>query len=104
MAERQSLIDFGSGFLQAGYLRRHFDGFARELAAIGYTPLTIQGYAGSIAHFGCWAQRKDLAIADWSRDVVVDFAHHRCRCPGGRRLTRVSKKYARRVKRFIIYL
>ena len=104
MAERQSLIDFGSGFLQAGYLRRHFDGFARELEAQGYTHLTIQGYAGSIAHFGYWAQHKDLAIADWSRDVVVDFVQHRCRCPGTRRLTCVSKKYSKRVRRFISHL
>ena len=104
MAERDSRIDFGSGFLQAKYLRKYFDDFASELGTMGYTHFTIQGYAGSIAHFGYWAQRKDLAIDDWSRDVVADFARHRCRCPGTRRSERVSKKYSKRVKRFIIYL
>jgi len=104
MTELHSWTDFGSGFLQASYLRRYFDDFARELELIGYTHPTIQGYAGSIAHFGYWAQKRDLAIADWSRDAVSDFAQHRCRCPGARRSTRVSKKYSQRARRFIIYL
>lgn len=104
MAEQHSRIDFGSGFLQAGYIRQYFDDFAFELGTFGYTYLTIQGYAGSIAHFGYWAQRKDLAVDDWNRDTVAEFARHRCHCPGTRRSTRVSKKYSQRVKRFIIYL
>ena len=104
MAEQHSRIDFGSGFLQAGYIRRYFDDFAFELETVGYTYLTIQGYAGSIAHFGYWAQQKDLAVDDWSRDSVAEFAQHRCRCPGVRRFPRVSKKYSKRVRRFIIYL
>ena len=95
MAQRYSQIDFGSGFLQAEYLRRYFDDFARELETMGYTQLTIQGYAGSIVHFGYWAKQKGLALQDWSRNAIADFARHRCRCPGRRRFECVSKKYSK---------
>ncbi len=41
MAERHLRTGFGSGFFQAGYLRRYFDNFASELGMIGYTHLTF---------------------------------------------------------------
>ena len=65
MAGQQVTIDFGTGYLQASYLRQHFEDFARELEVRGHTRLTIQGYAGSIAHFGYWAQQQVRKVSLW---------------------------------------
>ncbi len=36
--------------------------------------------------------------------VVRRFAEHQCQCPGGRRWQHVSPKYARRARRFVVFL
>ena len=86
MTKQHSRVNFGTGFLHAEYLSNYFDGFSRELETMGYTRFTIRGYAGSIVHFGHWAQQNKLALQGWGCDTVADFSRHKCRCPGGRRL------------------
>lgn len=91
-------------FLKFGDLGEHFDAFAHELKAGGYTELTVVGYAMSVAHFAEWARRTRRAIRDLNDEAIVQFARHRCRCPGGRRWDHVSDKYVRRVRVFVRYL
>ena len=82
----------------------YLDGFAAELAAAGYTRLTVSGYLQSIAHFGEWAQRTRIAFEDIDDNIIARFARHRCKCSGGRRQKRVSREYVARVQRFVRYL
>lgn len=91
-------------FLQPGCLGSHLDRFADELASAGYTVLSISNYQQSIAHFGAWLERKRIAIGDIDEQVVTAFADHRCRCPGGRRQKKLSRRYVARVQRFVGYL
>ena len=97
-------FDNGSRFLKLGDFTHHVGGFARELDSTGYTRLTILGYVISIAHFSTWARTRRLTIKDINEELVSEFGTHRCRCPGSRRWQRVSRKYARRVRRFVRYL
>ena len=90
--------------LDAAGARSHVDDFAAELAADGYRWLTVSGYLQSIAHFGTWAQRTGIALNDIDDDTIASFARHRCKCSGGRRQRRVSRKYVARVRRFVQYL
>jgi len=94
----------GTPFLRVGRLGEHFDAFAHELKAGGYTELTVRGYAMSVAHFAEWARRSGRAVRDLNDGAVAQFARHRCRCPGGRQWDSVSEQYARRVRVFVRYL
>lgn len=91
-------------FLSPGCLGSYLDRFAAELASAGYTILSINNYQQSIAHFGTWLERKRIAIGDIDEGVVAAFADHRCRCPGGRRQKKLSRRYVARVRRFVHYL
>jgi integrase/recombinase XerD len=97
-------FDDGPRFMKLGELTHHVGGFARELDSTGYTRLTILGYVMSIAHFATWARTRRLSVKDINEDLVSEFGTHRCRCPGSRQWQRVSRKYARRVRRFVRYL
>jgi integrase/recombinase XerD len=90
--------------LTPGALGSYLDEFASELARKGYTPLTISGYAASIAHFGGWLERHHIAVEAIDDQCVKAFAAHRCQCPGGRQHQSVSRKYVARVALFIGYL
>jgi hypothetical protein len=55
-------------------------------------------------HLAQWLSLTKIAVADIDDAVVDRFALHRCRCPGIRRVKGVSKKYVRRVRRFVAFL
>lgn len=91
-------------FLLPYSLKPYLSSFIHVLSSRGYSALTIQGYIDSISHFGTWLHSSDLALKEINRDVLSRFAQHNCNCPGGRELSRLSRKYVNRVNRFISYL
>jgi len=91
-------------FLSPGYLTPHLVTFIDKLIEQHFTSLTIRSYFDSVAHFGGWLQKRGIPIEDINWDVAASFASHRCNCPGGRKKHAVSRKYARRVDKFLIYL
>jgi site-specific recombinase XerD len=97
-------LDSRGHHLNPGIFDNDLANFVTELQRTGYTPLTVEGYATSIAHFGTWVARRKLSIEDIGVDTLASFAKHRCRCAGGRRMDHVSARYVRRVRRFIRYL
>jgi integrase/recombinase XerD len=78
--------------------------FARHLADLGHTPLTIAGYSGGVRHFGEWLHGIRVCPAQIDDKIVVRFARHRCRCPGIREHRCLSAKYVIRVRRFVAFL
>lgn len=91
-------------FLLPGYLQPYLDSFSAALSQQGYTALTIEGYYGSVAHFGAWLHKQSISLKDVNDTVVDTFSEHRCHCPGGRHIKKVSRTYVARVRRFISYL
>ena len=104
MVLRQHPLTAAHGFLQPGFLSSHLQVFIQDLQHRGYTPLTIRGYADSICHFSQWARKHRLTLEDLDNEMLCRFSKHRCRCPGGRRHLWVSRKYAKRVRRFVHFL
>jgi site-specific recombinase XerD len=90
--------------MDAGRLRPFVDAFVGMLRARRHTPLTVAGYDDSARHFAHWLCRSRIEFSQVDEDVVQRFARHRCRCPGGRRQDRLSRKYVRRVRRFARFL
>jgi site-specific recombinase XerD len=84
----------------AGYL----EGFATEMASVGYAPLTIGGYLDSTIHFSGWLQTRGLSLMDIDEKIVKAFGAHRCQCPGHRSHPSVSQAYFARVERFVQHL
>jgi site-specific recombinase XerD len=91
-------------FLDPGPLSSWIDHFAADLAAQGYTPLTIEGYTASARHFAAWLSIAGISIDVIDDDVVRRFAEHRCRCSGGRQWLRISSRYSHRAGRFVVFL
>lgn len=104
MQKQVHSIEAAAPFVVTGDLAPYLVDFLRELEAVGYSKLTILGYAMSIGHFATWGRTKDLPLRALNDKAVAQFATHRCCCPGGRRWHRISAKYARRVRRFVRYL
>jgi integrase/recombinase XerD len=86
------------------YFQPYLDAFTNDLSEKGYNRLTIHKYFGSIAHFGTWAQEKNILITDINYNVVSNFAKHRCHCPYRIKTHKISRKYIQRIKRFVSYL
>ena len=86
------------------YFKEHIPPFINTFSDQGFTPLTLEGYVSSIAHFGTWLEKKQIALEDITSDVLSKFSKHRCNCPGGRNGHKVSYKYFKRIKRFIDFL
>ena len=82
----------------------YLEGFATEMASVGYTPLTISGYLDSAIHFGGWLGAQGASFLDIDEKTVKAFSAHRCNCPGHRGQQSVSRAYVARVERFIQYL
>ena len=80
------------------------EGFAEELARVGYTQLTVGGYLDSAIHFGGWVEASGLDISKINERIIATFGGHRCKCPGRRRNKSVSQYYTARVERFVDYL
>ncbi len=104
MVRHGHLLDAPNRLLQPGFLSSHLEVYLRDLKHRGYTPLTAKFYAISVCHFAQWAQAQQLTLEELSDEVLSRFAKHRCRCPGGRRNRSVSRKYVKRVGRFVRYL
>jgi len=80
------------------------EGFATELASVGHSALTINGYLGPAIHFCTWLKSRDRDFADVSEETIKAFATHRCLCPGTHKPQRISRVYTAYVQRFVRYL
>jgi hypothetical protein len=90
--------------MRAGCADIFLEGFVTQLASVGYTALTIDGYLSSAIHFGGWLEAKGLTLADTNEQVIDRFGGHQCNCPGSRTQKGVSRAYIARVQRFVNYL
>jgi integrase/recombinase XerD len=104
MVRHEHLLDVSNRFFQPGFLSSHLEMYLQDLRHRGYTPLTVKFYAISVCHFAQWVQTQQLTLEELSDEVLSRFARHRCRCLGGRRNRSVSRKYVKRVERFVRYL
>ncbi|MCI2286108.1 tyrosine-type recombinase/integrase [Colwellia sp. MSW7] len=91
-------------FLLPGELEPYLLIYAQHLSEQGYTNLSVRGYIDSVSHFGTWLTINEVSIKDIDVEVVERFAKHRCHCPGSRKKTFVSIKYANRVRKFIVFV
>ena len=82
----------------------YLEGFATEMASVGYAPLTICAYLDSAIHLASWVQAGGLSFADIDEQTVSVFGAHRCECPGHRTHKHLSRRYRARVGRFADYL
>ena len=90
--------------MNVGDAAHHLEGFAAEMASVGYSPLTIGGYLDSVIHFGGWLQARGLSLPAIDDKIVKAFGAHRCKCPGRRSYPAVSRAYIARVERFVRYI
>lgn len=90
--------------MNVGDAARYLEGFAAEMASVGYAPLTIGGYLDSVIHFSGWLQARGLSLTAIDERIVKAFSSHRCKCPGHRSYASVSRAYVARVERFVRYL
>ncbi len=90
--------------MDAGDLAPVVTAYAAELEALSHTHLTIANHTDSARHFAAWLRRADIALIDVDHKVVDRFARHICRCGGGRRCKRLSRRYVGRARRFIAFL
>lgn len=91
-------------YMDAGPLQPLVLAFSDTLTTRLHSPLTVAGYENAARHFADWLCRSGITLRSVDESVVLRFARHRCRCPGGRRQGRVSDHYVRRVRRFIRFL
>lgn len=85
----------------------YLEAFESVLSSAGYTLLTITSYLCSVIHFGLWLDKQCLASEDIDEKILAAFGQHRCECdyPGRNyKLTGVSRRYLKRVQRFVDYL
>jgi site-specific recombinase XerD len=90
--------------LNPGSVEPYLMDFAAKLAASGYTRLSINDYAISIAHFGDWLRRKGMPVEAVDEKVLARFKIHHCCCFGIRSKKRLSGRYLKRVRRFMCHL
>jgi integrase/recombinase XerD len=90
--------------MNPGSTAPYLEGFATQMASVGYTALTIGFYLGSAIHFGGWLEARGLDFADVNDETIKAFGAHRCECPGRRSQKRVSQAYTGRVQRFADFL
>ena len=90
--------------MNPGPVAPFLDGFATQMASVGYTSLTINGYLSSAIHFGGWVEASGLNLGDINGETVKAFGAHHCQCPGRRSQKHVSRDYTARVQRFAEYL
>jgi integrase/recombinase XerD len=78
--------------------------FAAQMASVGHTSFTINGYLDSAIHFGGWAEATGLDFANINEETIKAFGAHRCECPGRRSHKNLSRAYTARVQRFVDFL
>jgi site-specific recombinase XerD len=93
-----------SSLMDPGELREPIAAFITHLTMLGYSRLTARGYEDSARHFGDWLIRSGVIVSEIDDQTLERFDRHRCRCAGARRSKRLSRKYVRRVRRFIRFL
>jgi site-specific recombinase XerD len=90
--------------MNPGSAAPYLEGFGSQMAAVGYTWLTINDYLSSAIHFGGWVEANGLHFAQISKETIQAFGAHRCQCPGRRTQKHISRHYVARVQRFAEYL
>jgi len=90
--------------MSVGEAAPYLEGFVTEMAAVGYTELTIGGYLDSAIHFGGWLETQSVRLSGIDENTVKAFGAHRCQCPGHRSHKCLSRHYLARVERFAGYL
>jgi len=103
MAKTKSRTEFRCKGSNVGRVNPYLDDFSAELAESGYTRLSIYAYEFAVVHFDEWLQRQGLGVEDIDEAAIRRFATHRCHCSHGRR-RRKSRRYIKRVMRFVEYL
>jgi integrase/recombinase XerD len=78
--------------------------FTHHLSQEGFTDLTLRGFDHAARHLAHWLAATGIAVANVDDAVVARFARHRCRCPGGRSMSRLSGPYVKRARRFVVFL
>ena len=58
----------------------YLEGFAAQMASVGYTSFTISGYLSSAIHFGGWVESRGLVFAEINEETIKALGAHRCRC------------------------
>ncbi len=104
MKKLKSFTENKNNFLLPYELKPHLLIFEQRLSDKGYYHLSIRGYINAISHLGTWMNNQGIFLKDINSETLNKFAKHNCSCPGSRRLPSISRKYAKRVERFIIYL
>jgi hypothetical protein len=90
--------------MNPGFVAPYLEGFATEMASVGYTSFTMNGYLSSAIHFGGWVEASGLNFGNINEQTIKAFGEHHCQCPGGRSQKHVSRHYTARVQRFVDYL
>lgn len=90
--------------MNPGSAAPHLESFGTQMAAVGYTQLTINDYLSSAIHFGGWVEANGLDFAHINEETIQAFEAHRCQCPGCRAQKHLSRHYVARVRRFVEYL
>lgn len=90
--------------MRSGSVGPYVDSFAIALAEAGYSPHTIRGYLRTVAHFGRWADRGDIAISSFDGTIVVGFREHLTSCRCFKRNKGVFRDATIGVERLLAYL
>ncbi len=104
MKNRHRSLKNNCGPLFPIYYEQHFGAFIKNLYSNGYTKFTIDGYHGSVKHFGIWLKRNSIPLKKINDNVISIFSKHHCRCIGKRKGNKVSYKYVNRIRNFVSYL
>jgi len=90
--------------MEPGELSPYLSSFTERMRSVGFTKLTINTYSDAVCHFGTWLNINSIRPCEITLDTLERFSTHHCECSGYHRSTFLSKKYLRRVKRFVDYL
>ncbi|PDS40281.1 integrase [Rhizobium anhuiense] len=104
MSKSKEVLPECMQLMDPGVLRPFVKEFTIRLSNLGHMRLTVSGYEASARHFGQWLQNTRIAVGEIDDGVMRRFARHRCRCPGTRRVSRLSTKYLNRAQRFVDFL
>ena len=90
--------------MDAGPLTPLVQEFLGPLASVGYSSFSIDFLSSSARHFAVWLRVSGIALSDVDDDVVGQFAHHQCACPGANPHGSTSKARVNDVRRFVGFL
>jgi integrase/recombinase XerD len=90
--------------MEAGDLAPWVAAFAAELGSQRHTDLTIGGYTACARHFAAWRTINNIGLDEINDRALERFMDHRCRCGGYRQPMAISRKYMKRVRRFLLFL